>query len=165
MSLDNNAGIILFCNRNASNGAVLMPNVGTNLDSTSATSPLVVNIGAANRVVLTVQFGFGNVTSYTVRVMMSNTNVFNAYSGGTASPAVTGGSTLLVGVVPVLSIAQNDTQPGFQALDHVYTNVTSVDYIYLPGNLVGQLVVRMTPSTGGNGGNQSDFFTCGVSIG
>lgn len=165
MSFQSNVGIILAANGAGNNGQAALPASGANLDSDTVTTPLVVNVGVANRVVLTCAWTFVTVTQYVVSAFINNTNIFNAISGGSATPAFGGAggkaNSNLNQNIPVLSVAQNDTQAGFQALTHTYTSPTVKDYIYLVGNLAGKLIVRITPTGAAAAG---DFFICSVDV-
>ena len=162
MSVQTNGGIIMAANHNASAGQGQLPTAGA-LDSDDLTTPLIVNVGIAQRVVLTVAMGFVNTTSYVVRVFLNNNNLFGALAGGSARPSPLGSVNANLNVnIPVLSVAQNDTQPGFQTLDHTYTSGTTTDYIFLAGALTGLLMVRVT--TAGPAPANGDYFLCSVDL-
>ena len=166
MSVENNAGIILFANGNASGGAVAFAATGVAKDSSSITTPLLIPINSANRVVLTCAFGFAVATQYVVRCMINNNNYFAAPSGGSALP--TTGSNGAVNAqlnqnIPVLAVGQNSSSAGFQMLDNTYVGPATTDYIYLVGNLAGYLVVRVTATYAAPLG-ANDYFVCGVSL-
>lgn len=167
MSRQSNAGIILATQGGGGSGYFALPASGTTLDSDTITTPLAVNVGVANRVVLTLFFSFANVTQWVVRVLVDSTDIFNTLSGGSAQPAQFPPGTLspsvsvrLAAKTPVLSVAQNDTQAGFQALDHTYSNTAvTTDYIYFPGNLAGKLMVQVTPTYPG-AVTSADYLIC-----
>lgn len=137
MSSSSNRGIILAANNDGSSGNLVLPNAG------SLASPLQVSIDVSERVVLTLVFGFNAVTSYTVRVRLKNSNKYGTLAAGKAAPALTGGAVdaNLNVPVPVLSVAQNDSNPGVYQIDHVYTPGLTTDFIELAGGLIGQIAV------------------------
>lgn len=153
-------------------GEVAFAASGVALDSDKIQTPLVVNVESNNRVVLTCAFGFQNITQFVVTAFMRNNGAFRGLSGGSALPGTAYAFGNAQGTtnarmnqnIPVLSVAQNDNQPGFQALAHTYVGPAVFDFIYLVGNLTGLLVVRVVATYAVAPGN-NDFFTCGVNVG
>lgn len=163
-----NAGIILLAgfDGNIPPQSYALPASGSPLDSDTITTPLSVSVNAANRVVLTLAMTFVSVTQWVVSAYLKNNGRFQTPSGGSALPATnnTGTANLNTNLnknIPVLSVAQNDNQAGFQSIAHTYVGPVTADFIYLVGNLVGTLVVRVVPTY--TVANQ-DLITIGVNL-
>ena len=164
MSIASNAGIIYTGNSAGGSTILVLPTAA------SIASPGSVIVGVAQRVVLTIAFGFLNITSYTIRARMKNSNLFD--TSGPAAGWIRPGykSTAAVDAnlnvaIPVLSVGQNDpVNPGLQVVDHVYTAAAGVttDYLYLAGGLAGALDILLT--TAGPAPGVGDYCKVAVDL-
>ena len=146
MSLSSNVGILYAGNFDGSSSNATLPTASA-VASSSLAFPGSFNVQVVQRIVLTCVWGIagGGVTGYTIRARLTNNNTFGSLSGGVAPKATSGGSTDsdLNVAVPILSVAQNDSAPGFQQLDHTYTTGNR-DLILVVGGLAGLFDVLIT---------------------
>lgn len=153
-----NRGIVLFANGDGSAGARRLVAGGTILSS-------LVDIGLAARVVFTVKFQFapGGVTSFTVRVRLTNTNRFV----NLVEPAGpnTGSTDPVFTATPILS-NDNNLNPGVAVVDHLYPANFAFDgdLIELAGPLAGSVDVLVTPAGAGPFVNPNDRIKISLDV-